>query len=347
MQRLLLETRMRSVLFLLMIMSGTIFKRVRRWKIKRLLVNLTKDRLVAKTENGEIRACYEHETEIDYVKQTKYSQELINRLVLPIHYDVKTSFNHPLLCTKFIRHLDEKRSGRFVRFIQIWGDKLLLSSTWTDRCTCPFLRLDWKAREGISLEDCQDEHEHRHSNGGIVVNRRERSGGIRHHHRGHGGEVRLSAEGPNRHVTAGERGNTRLTCFRRRDLDSQGRSRFGRWKIKRLLVNLTKDRLVSRTYNGEIRACYEHETEIDYVKQTKYSQELINRLVLPIHYDVKTSFNHSLLCENFIWYLDYKRSGRFVSTLPSLVILSGTDPVHKPRGLLYEQKTSIEIVSRS
>ncbi|KAL1532349.1 hypothetical protein AAHA92_32373 [Salvia divinorum] len=42
---------------------------VRRWKIKMLLVNLTKDRLVSGTENGGIRACYEQEAEIDYVTQ--------------------------------------------------------------------------------------------------------------------------------------------------------------------------------------------------------------------------------------------------------------------------------------
>ncbi|XP_057799237.1 uncharacterized protein LOC131015055 isoform X2 [Salvia miltiorrhiza] len=86
-------------------MSGTIFKRDRRWKIKRSLVSLTKDRLAARTKNGEIpiRACCEQETEIDHVTQTKYTQELINRtVVLPIHYDVRTSFNHSLLCEEII-----------------------------------------------------------------------------------------------------------------------------------------------------------------------------------------------------------------------------------------------------
>ncbi|KAL1552603.1 hypothetical protein AAHA92_13380 [Salvia divinorum] len=84
--------------------------------------------------------------------------------------------------------------------------------------------------------------------------------------------------------------------------------RIRRWKIKRLLVNSTKHRLVARTENREMGSCYEQETEIDYVTQTNYTQELIKIMVLPIHYDVKTSFNHSLLCDNFIWYLDYKRN---------------------------------------
>ncbi|KAL1552602.1 hypothetical protein AAHA92_13379 [Salvia divinorum] len=83
-------------------MSDMIFKRVRRWEIKRLLVNLTKDRLVGSKENREIRAYYEHVTEIDYVTQSKYTQELINRMILHIHW-----------------YMDEKMSGRFVIFRKI------------------------------------------------------------------------------------------------------------------------------------------------------------------------------------------------------------------------------------
>ncbi|XP_042031565.1 uncharacterized protein LOC121778302 [Salvia splendens] len=57
--------------FAVMIKSAMIYKRVRRWKIKLLLVNLTKDRLVFGIDNGGIRACYQQEVEIDYVTQTK------------------------------------------------------------------------------------------------------------------------------------------------------------------------------------------------------------------------------------------------------------------------------------